>query len=251
LLPELYDSMFARKSVRKFDPAPLGADILGELTAFMNDLVPMHGEIALEHVIVPGNDVRSPFRPKPPHYILIFSEPKEGYLVNAGFMMQQVDLFLSHRGIGSCWQLIPRPTKHGRQSSSLDYIIAMAIGSPAEPVHRQSRDEFDRKPNEKITSISGMNEIMDAVRLAPSGMNTQPWFFTGDATGMLHAYCTKLNPLLKLVIHKMDEVSVGIAICHAWIAISHLGNVPEFLIDETARDNPPKGYYYITSLKFS
>jgi len=251
MLAELYETIFVRKSVRKFEPSPLASEAIAELSAFMKELVPMHDDITIEPRIVPGKDVMSPFRPKPSNYILAFSEPKDGYLVNAGFMLQQVDLFLSVRDIGCCWQGIPQPTWTARKSSKLEFIIALAIGMPAEPIHRSSAEEFDRKPIEQITTISEMDDIMEAVRLAPSATNNQPWFFTRDEAGLLHAYCVKVNPLKAIFFHKFNEISLGIAICHAWIAMLHEGKTPEFTNDASARDHPPAGYYYVTSIKFS
>ena len=49
-----------------------------------------------------------------PHFLAFFSEVKDGYAANAGFMMQQMDLFLSANGIGSCWQGGPKPIRESR-----------------------------------------------------------------------------------------------------------------------------------------
>jgi nitroreductase len=257
MLPELYDAIFSRKAIRKFDPTPLGDEVVTEIKTFMdNELVPMNAGIAIQHQIVARKDMRGMLATKAQQYIPVFSEPKEGYAVNVGFTMQQVDLFLSTKGIGSCWQAMPRPGKGLKSAASGEYLIALVIGSPVEPLHRKDRSEFARKTVSQISSIppgdAVMDDVLEAARLAPSGTNNQPWFFTGDAeNSVLHAYCRKANALLKRIFHKMNEISMGIALCHAWLALEHEGKTPEFVVDGAARDHPPKGYSYISSLHFS
>ncbi len=45
-------------------------------------------------------------------------------------MLQQMDLFFSASGIGSCWQGLPKPDKDMLNSSNLEFIILMAFGKP-------------------------------------------------------------------------------------------------------------------------
>lgn len=42
----------------------------------------------------------------------------------------------------------------------------------------------------KISKVDGMDDIMEAARLAPSGVNNQPWVITGR-NGLVHAYCSR------------------------------------------------------------
>lgn len=51
-----------------------------------------------------NKEVKGMLKIDAPHFLVFFSEPEEGYLVNAGFMLQQLDLYLSAKGIGSCYQ---------------------------------------------------------------------------------------------------------------------------------------------------
>jgi hypothetical protein len=67
--------------------------------------------VQTEIKIVGPDNVKIRVMKKAPHYIAIFSETKEGYLTNIGFMFQQMDLFLSRNDIASCWQGIPASKK--------------------------------------------------------------------------------------------------------------------------------------------
>jgi hypothetical protein len=78
-------------------------------------------------------------------------------------------------------------------------------------------------------------------------MNSQPWFFTGE-NDLLHAYCVTKGALVPGPLKRGNEVSVGIALCHAWVAGNHLGKAVEFMTDESAR-NGPRGYHYVKTMK--
>lgn len=222
---------------------PLDEDTLAEISTYMSTLSPMYGNIKTEMKIVSQKDVKGLLGSPAPHYIVAFSETKDGYLENVGFMLQQIDLFLSANGIGACWRGLQKPTKEILSNSKLEFVIVLAFGKPKEPLHRERVSEFKRKPLGQISNINGMDELLEPARLAPSGTNSQPWFFTGSRD-LLHAYCVK-----SIMLKKMNAISIGIALCHLWIAAKHFGKNIEFISDETAQNNAPAGYYYIASLK--
>lgn len=151
----LYETIFKRRSIRKYDLTPLDENKLAEISAYMSTLKPMDDQIKVEMKLISKNDIKG-ILPKAPHYIAVFSEIKDGYLFNAGFILQQIDLFLSANDIGSCWQGIPKPAKAILNTSRLQFIIVLALGRPLETLHRLSVSEFKRKPLSEITSIRDM-----------------------------------------------------------------------------------------------
>lgn len=245
---DFYQTIFKRKSIRNYDLSPLDEDLLAKIRKYMNNLKPLYKNIKTEMKIVPQNDVKRRFMKKAPHYIVVFSENKEGYLTNVGYMLQQMDLFLSTKGIGSCWQGIPIPTKDVLKSSNLKYVILMAFGRPNEPLYRSKISEFKRKPLQQITDITGLDELLEPARLAPSAANSQPWFFTGGEN-LIHAYSVKPNFIKSLLIKKYTPIDMGIVIYHLQVAAEHLGKKPSIIFDERAKKNPPKGCEYVASLK--
>lgn len=244
LQTDLYEVMFKRKSIRKYDLDSLDKNELMNISAYMSTLKSMYNNIKTEFKIVSQNDVKSLLPWKAPHYIVAFSEVKDGYLTNMGFILQQMDLYFSANGIGSCWQGWPKPTKEIKNDSNLEFIIVIAFGKPAEPLYRGSVSEFKRKPFEQITSITDMKELLEPVRLAPS--TRQPWFFTGRE-GIIHAYCIKTGFIKAL--ERFNKLEMGIGLCHLWIAAQHFGKEIEFINDKEAQNDAPGGYYYVTSLR--
>ncbi len=245
---KLYETIFRRKSIRQYDLTPLEEHTLSEIMTHTSALKPLYDDIKIEIKLLSQEDVKGLFKAKAPHYLAVFSEAKGGYLTNVGFTLQQMDLFFSANGIGSCWQGMPKPTKEIFNRSKLEFVILLAFGKPKERLHRENVSEFKRKPLGEITDIKGADELLKPARLAPSAMNWQQWFFTGSAS-TIHAYRAKSSFLTAFMIEKVSKVSMGIAICHVWIAAKHLGKEAEFIDDKEAQNRPPAGHDYVISIK--
>ena len=247
---ELYPLISKRRSIRDFNLNPLDENILEEISANLQTLEPLYPDIKSEFKIIEPDMVKRRMMKKAPHYIAAFSEEKNGYLTNIGFMLQQMDLFLSKNGIASCWQGIPAPKKELLESSNLKFEIFIAFGHPKNPdmIYRKSVSEFKRKSVQEITNISGADDILEAARLAPSATNNQPWFFTGNKN-LIHAYAIKPSFIRSLMAGKYPFIDVGIALCHLKIAAEHFDKKTEIIFDKEAEQNASKDKIYIASLK--
>lgn len=184
---------------------------------------------------------------KAPQYLLLFSQTKPGYLINAGFMLQQIDLSLSTNGIGSCWVGLAKPSKEACEISKLDFVIALAFGEPAETLHRTNISQFKRKSLEQIATGNVNMNILEAARLAPSATNNQPWHFVFK-DNCVHCYCIKSGFLKAIFYEKMNQIDMGIALLHLSLAAEKNNMTWEMYDDTNAKENPPEGYYYIRSL---
>jgi nitroreductase len=244
----LYETIFLRKLIRKYDLTPLDGHTLVEIMAHTNALKPLYEDIKIEMKLLSQKDVKGLFLAKAPHYLAVFSEAKNGYLTNVGFVLQQMDLFFSANGLGSCWQGMPRPINEILNSSNLEFVILLAFGKPKERWHRERVSEFQRKPLGEITNVKDADELLEPARLAPSAMNRQQWFFTGNAS-TIHAYRAKSSFLTAFMFERMSKVSMGIAICHMWIAAKHFNKEVEFICDKEAQNNPPAGHEYVISTR--
>jgi nitroreductase len=242
---ELYEAVFRRKSVRKYAPGQLDATTMQRVVSHLPDLKPLFPEIRTELRVMTNPEVRGMFKVNAPHFLAFFSEVKDGYATNAGFMMQQMDLFFSSNGIGSCWQGGPKPIRESRKASELEFVTLMAFGPPAEDIHRRSVSEFDREPLSKISDVKGNEDLLEPARLAPSGMNNQPWFFSGG-DGAVHISSAK-----SMIVDRMNRISAGIALYHMWLSATHSGKTASFRNDRSGDANAPKKYAYVASLIFS
>jgi len=244
----LYAAIFKRKSIRQYDPTPLGANRLEEISKNLQSLKPMLNDIKTEFKIITPEQVTRKFNNKAPHFIAAFSEAKDAYKVNVGFMLQQMDLYLSATGLGSCWLGIPQPTKEVIGSSNFEFIILMSFGNSKETLYRDSTSEFKRHSLSDITDVEGEEELLEPVRLAPSAINLQNWYFTGDKNAV-HAYSAKPNLFRNMLGGSFYPVNMGIAICHLQLAAEHLGRKTKFVFDKSRDKNPPKNREYVATIE--
>lgn len=219
----LYDAIFKRKSIRKYDMTPLSQDILASVMEFANQAKPLARGLKYEFSFLGANDVKNLLPIKAPHYLCFYADKADRCLMNAGYLLQQVDLFLSDKGIGSCWLGLAKPNRDiPTQRNGLDFIIMLAVGNAAEPLHRQSVTEFRRKSPSEITNIAGSDLFLEPVRLAPSASNTQAWFFSGNLKEII-VNRSRLNLIKAALYGKMNQIDIGIALCHLLLSLEHQG----------------------------
>ena len=197
-----------RKSIRKYDMTKLGINTLEKVKAQIDSLVPLYPGIRYSIEIT--DKVRGLFNVSAPHYLVFGSEERDGAYENIGFVGQQLDLFFAENGLGCCWLGASKPQE--KEASSLPYVICMSFGKPAELLHRDL-SEFKRKALSQISE--GTDERLEAARLAPSGINLQGWFFIAD-NGKIHCFRKKPNPITGLMLGRMSEIDLGIAVCHIY-----------------------------------
>ena len=114
--------------------------------------------------------------------------------------------YFSASGLGSCWLGIPQPTKEVTDASNLEFIILMSFGNSKETPHRTSTSEFKRQSLGDITNIKDTPELLEPARLAPSAVNAQNWYFTGNKNS-IHAYSAKSRISQK---HRWKEVNYSV-----------------------------------------
>lgn len=245
---EIYETIFKRKSIRRYDLNPLDDEILRDIEGEVASLKPLISDIKTDVLIISSEDVKTRMMRKAPHYLAVFSEEKEGYLTNLGYMLQQMDLLFAANGIGCCWQGIPTIKNPVKQRSELKFVILLAFGKPDEPLYRSDLGEFKRKSLDKITDIiptEDNREILEAARLAPSATNSQAWFLSGD-DGSIDVYSVKPNFIKSLVAKKYIPIDAGILIYHVVVAAKHMNRNPEIVFK---KDVEKKEYTYHASIK--
>lgn len=234
-MKELYDYIFQRKSTRVFSQDPLMQEELEEIAGFLKRARHLFPEVHYRYRIV--REVRKLLPIKAPYYLLIYGDGSEASMMNIGFVFQQLDLFFSSMGIGSCWLGTAKPGRE--KDESPDFRIAIGFGKTPYPPYRDSAG-FKRKPLDEISN--GWDERIEAARIAPSGVNGQPWYFD-LVQGEIRVYRRKLSPLEKLVSGRWVAVDIGIALAHIYIASEYRDREFKFFQDP----NKPvlKGLEYV------
>lgn len=242
----LYEAIFQRKSIRKYEMKPLEMETLFEIEKQLRTLKSLQENISFEVNIVLEEKMRGLTTFRSPYYLCFYSEKKDGYLENAGYILQQMDLYFSSIGIGSCWLGMAKPPKEMMKTErGLNFVIMLAFGAASEPLYRQSPDEFKRKSLVVITDIADGEKILEPVRLAPSGINNQPWFFSGTSREILIS--RKVQSLIKKPIYdRLNKVDMGIALYHLYLSATHLGKTMQ--LDFTPA-SVPKGFIFVAKAR--
>lgn len=238
----LRDMIQKRKSVRKYLSQPVDQAAIRQIEEFCAGVKPLYPGIKVRAEILDKENVKCIFPWVPPQVLAIFSEEADGYLENVGFMFQQVDLYLQSLGLGSCWLGMGRldSDAKSRQDDGLKFVIMLAFGHTEEQL-RSDLSQFKRR---SLADISDRpDERLESARLAPSSVNSQPWYFTHQIDA-IHAYCVKQGILKAKALGDMNRIDMGIALAHLYAA-----NPSTFTFFKSEKAGEVKNHAYIGSIK--
>ena len=225
----LNEMIYHRKSCRSFTGKPVEPERIEKILSF--EPKALYPEIKVRMDIVSRDKVKCICPWTTPQVIAIYSEETEGYLENIGFLFQQMDLYLQTMGLGVCWlglgKMNPKTTE---EVEGMKFVIMLAFGDPKGDQLRHDGKGFKRKPMEKITDQP--DPRLEPARLAPSAVNSQPWYFTHEGD-IIHIHCSK----------KGSRLDAGIALAHLLAA-----NEETFRFFKAERIPEIPGHDYIGSI---
>ena len=227
----LKEQIYIRKSCRNYLDDEIDMDVIHN---YLSSVKPLNDDIEYSYKILPNEKVNIRTRWSAPYYLALFSEKKDNYLENIGFVFQQLSLYLQSIGIGSCWVGLAS-LKEKRD----DFIIAISFGKSDKMTRQLSG--FKRKSLLEISDFE--DERLIPAQLAPSAINSQPWYFKHTSLGF-DVYQKKQNILKRQVLKKWNPIDVGIALAHMYVA-----NRDSFEFFKRSDFENIKGYTYVGSIK--
>jgi len=222
LLPDLYQAILARRSVRQYDRQPLDQAVLAQVQvgiSAVQPLIPENEFWAVQRDDVLRADLVSVLGAyghlvTPPHAIVPYGIGETHVLEDLGYRVEQIAVHLTRLGIGSCYiGTLPREAEArtrfglpegarigallvfgyaatglgGRTLNALVRAVAGATSRlPLECIFFQDSFEQPALPPTWLTPV------IEAARVAPSACNAQPWRFLWRA-GQLHLFVTRYN----------------------------------------------------------
>lgn len=103
----LYEAIFVRKSVRNYINEALSPQILDKIRDHFRELTGLFGGIETSISVLDNRKGQqkflSIFSVRAPYYMAFYSEEAPRYLMNAGYLMEQMVLYLCSIGLGSCY----------------------------------------------------------------------------------------------------------------------------------------------------
>lgn len=230
----LQEMIYKRKSCRSFTNVPVEESVIRKIRAF--PLKPLYPDIQVYWDIVNRDHVKCICPWTTPQLITVYSEEADGYLENVGFLFQQLDLYLQSLGLGVCWLGMGKMNpKTAQGKDGMQFVIMLSFGYPKGDQLRQDGKGFKRK---RLAQISDREDSrLEPARLAPSSVNSQPWFFS-HAGDTIHVYCTR-----KGMGSYLNRIDMGIALAHLYVA-----NADNFRFFQAENAPTVQGYGYIGSV---
>mgnify|MGYP000680079663 CR=1 FL=1 len=179
----LYEAIGCRHSVRKYTDREVTEKLRGQILSYFDKTSRLNDRIRVEAVIFDNTkkkaDVHGLWKVDAPYYLAIYSDQEEGCERNAGYLMEQMVLYMTAKGIGTCYLGSVQPAQKVRGGKRC--LMMVAFGYPEGKLYRESPLAKRLPLNElcifKEEAGEQMKTILRAARLAPSAMNTQPWRF--------------------------------------------------------------------------
>lgn len=163
-----------------------------------------------------------------------------------GYCMEKNVLFATGLGLGTCWlggtlnrstfaqmmnvtedEVLPAVTPIGyaeERKTLMESVIRLAAGADG---RKKTEELFFDNSNSiplVINSVGQYAKVLDAVRIAPSASNKQPWRIIKGVGNKYHFYMKEdaaYNTAFKNI--KIQNMDMGIAMCHFELAAIELG----------------------------
>ena len=160
-------------------------------------------------------------------YIIAHVNPSTIDSLSFGIRFERIILYCTQLNLSTCWTGV-FPQHHFQSISKVttEYPIGMVspIGYPTRiptPKHKKSWEEifFHNTPSTPLqpTVIPAYTEPLEMVRIAPSGINLQPWrvLFRDQS---FHFFVERKKGIIgmgfKTLLLDLQLIDMGIAVCH-------------------------------------
>ena len=212
---KLYDMIFKRKSFHLFRDIgneKITEEELSDIENKFNEIKPLVDDIKVKIKIVKNSTT---CRRGQEYCILFYSEKKDNYLQNIGYLGEQLDLYLVSKNIGTLWFGIGKVKE--KKIDGLEFVIMMAISKiDSSDKFRKDMYKSKRKAIEEIWEGNEYLDIANIVRFAPSACNTQPWIVEASKNELkVYRYRKegKRGIMPKNMVIYYNQMDIGIFLC--------------------------------------
>ena len=234
-----YDMIFKRKSFhlfRNIGNEHLTEEELKDIEKEFSKLKPLVDDIKVKIKIVKKESILRGQE----YCILFYSEKKDNYLQNIGYLGEQLDLYLVSKNIGTLWFGIGKPEE--KELDGLDFVIMIAIAKvDSSDKFRKDMYKSKRKELSEIWSGDSYLDIANIVRFTPSACNTQPWKVEASNKEIkVYRYRKEgkrgIMPKDRVIYY--NQIDIGIFLCFLELCLEHNNiNYKRELFVEENHDN--------------
>ncbi len=247
-MENVFELIRARRSVRSFDGQPLGSELTEKLRSFMDSAGNPYG-IPVEFKLLDPEEhgLTSPVISGATMYFGAKVSPAAHMEEAYGYSFEAVVLYAQSLGLGTTWIGGTMDRKAFERAMDLQNGEIMPCVSPIGfPAAKMSLKEslmrkgvkadkrlpfgelfFDGAFGTRLTEerAGAFAEPLEAVRLAPSAVNKQPWraVVSGNC---VHFYEKHSRGYVSDATGDLQRIDVGIALCHFTLAAQEKGLAP-------------------------
>ena len=220
-----YPMIFKRKSFHLFrnvGEEKLEASEITDIENAWNTFEPLYPDIKTAIRIVPSEKVN--FKRDAEYCILMYSEKKDNYLLNMGYLGEQLDLFLVEKNIGTLWFGIGKADE--KAYNGLDYVIMIAVHKIGDTsLFRKDMFQSKRRPLEETWQGETLG-VADIARFAPSACNSQPWRVKNEnniLTVSRYKKAGKVGIMPVAAVSRYNKIDMGIYLCILEVCMAEKG----------------------------
>lgn len=249
----LYEAIFSRKSVRSYEMESVKPEILKELEEYFHKIEGLHPGTKTEISIIDNTKGKNKrmhlFGVRAPYYLVFYTEDRDRAMMNAGYIMEQISLFLCTKGLGTCFLGAVKPKLKDVNKENMKFVITMAFGKSKGSCHRKP-SEARRIPLSELCIYKEvprqwMKQLLEAARLAPSSLNSQPWRFV-VYDNRIHIFAKKHSVNY---LGKFEEFDFGVVFSHLMIVAEELWlDVDLIRLDDISHKNFSNSQYILSAI---
>ncbi|MBI9043552.1 MAG: hypothetical protein JEZ06_03650 [Anaerolineaceae bacterium] len=273
----LPNAIETRISTRTFQETPLRPQDLEKISSYLkvpnNMIGPFGNEIELELILETEKQEKERIGTygiiqNAQGYIIGSSTKDTQCLFDFAFVFENIVLYLTTLGIGTCWLGGRFRKQHAMSHISLadnEIIPAITpIGYPIEKPRLKERmmrtilQARKRKTEDQLFFYESFDQPLEDraeefqkaihyIRIAPSAQNKQPWrlVFNKDLS-QVHFYIVSTLANNQLYMCEPEYLDIGVAYNHFKAGLDETGVTGKLAIEEPEIQKPP-GSYYITT----
>lgn len=248
-----YEAIFQRNSVRKFQMKTVDAKTMGQINSYMQTVNSLHQDASYRLAVVEALNGEKPamkgqFMTEAPYYLVLFAKEHRYAAQNAGYIMEQIVLYLTAKGLGTCYL---GDVKTAPTADRYRCMIVVAFGIPASAAcdPKGRRKPVAELVYYKTEASAQVRRILEAGRMAPSAFNSQPWRFV-VYSNRVHIFMKKTHvPIPRW--KELREISMGVLMTHLALAAEELWLSWRLVEIDDVAERELKGYEYTATLVFS
>ena len=248
---DLYKMIFKRKSFhlfRNIGNEHITDEELNDIEKEFYKLKPLMDDIRVKIKIVKNSTT---CKRGQEYCILFYSEKKDNYLQNIGYLGEQLDLYLVSKNIGTLWFGIGKVEE--KELDGLDFVIMIAIAKVDLPdKFRKDMYKSKRKELSEIWNGNCYLDIGNIVRFAPSACNTQPWKVESTEKELkIYRYRKegKRGIMPKDMVIYYNQIDMGIFLCFLELCLEN--NNLDYTKNLYVEENHDKEYNLLATYKIN